>query len=132
MRHQSSLPRNKYEWKINYDLIKVASVLQFHAKLYRYSKPCIDAQSSCFGVHELKRPPIICSLKLDHYRIFDTFNIRWPLKVPPSHWIFEVNFFSYGAVSSVLGNFKIETFSSASVTLFPPWGASGVTTLRKQ
>ena len=70
-------------------LIKVASVLQFHAKVHRYSKrnvsalpdnevktergePCIDAQSSCFGVYELKRPPIVCSLKLDQYRIFDT------------------------------------------------------------
>ena len=50
-------------------LIKVVSVLHFHAKLYRYSKrnisalvdsevktervePCIDAQPSCFGVYE--------------------------------------------------------------------------------
>ena len=74
-------------------LIKVACVLHFHAKLYRYSKrnvsaladnevkterlePCIDAQSSCFGVHQLKRPPIVCSLKLDHYQIFNTFNIH--------------------------------------------------------
>ena len=74
-------------------LINVASVLHSHTKLYRYFKgnvsalaenevktervePCIDAQSSCFGVHELKRPPIICYLKLDHYRIFDTFNVR--------------------------------------------------------
>ena len=70
-------------------ITKVVPVLQFHAKLYRYSErnvsaladnevktervePCIVAQSSCFGVHELKRPPIVCSLKLDHYRIFDT------------------------------------------------------------
>ena len=30
-------------------------------------EPCIDAQSSCFEVHELKRPPIVCCLKLDHY-----------------------------------------------------------------
>ena len=54
-------------------LIKVVPVLYFHAKHYRYSKrnvlvladnevktkrvgPCIDAQSSYFGVHELKRP----------------------------------------------------------------------------
>ena len=71
-------------------LIKVASVLHFYGKLYRYSKrnvpalvknevktervePYIDAHSSCFEVPELKRPPIVCSLKLDHYQIFDTF-----------------------------------------------------------
>ena len=74
-------------------LIKVASVLPFHAKLYRYSKrkvsaladneiktkrvePCIGAQSSCFVVHELKHLSIACSPKQDHYLIFDTFNIR--------------------------------------------------------
>ena len=80
-------------------------MLHFHGKFYRYSKrnvlaladnevktervePCIDAQFSCFGVHELKRHPIDSSLKLDHYRIFDTFNIRQPLEVPSSHWNF--------------------------------------------
>ena len=79
-------------------LIKVVSVLQFHAKLYRYSKrnvlafadnevktervePCINAQSYCFG--GLKRPPIVCSRKLDHYRIFDNFNISQTLELHP-------------------------------------------------
>ena len=89
MRHQSSFHEiSKNEKLIMNALIKVASVLQFHAKLYRYSKKNISAladnevkteraraQSSCFKVHELKRPPVVCSLKLDHYRIFDTFNI---------------------------------------------------------
>ena len=73
-------------------LIKRAPVLHFHTKLYRYSKrnisalednvvktkrvkPCIDTQSLCFRVHKLKCPPVVCSLKLDHYQIFDTFNI---------------------------------------------------------
>ena len=112
-------------------LIKVVSILHFHAKLYRYSKrnvpaladnevktervePCIDAQSLCFGVQELKPPPTVCSLKLDHYRIFNTFNNRLPLEVPLSHWIFEVNLCSYGTVSSILDNLKIEKFSSPS------------------
>ena len=74
-------------------LIKVPSVLQFHTKLYLYSKknvsaladnkvktervePSIDAQFSGFGVHELKCSPIVCYLKLDRYQIFDTFNIH--------------------------------------------------------
>ena len=70
-------------------LIKVVSVLHFQAKLYRYSirnisvladnevqterlSPCIDS----LGFTSQNVPPIVCSLKLDHYRIFDTFNIR--------------------------------------------------------
>ena len=61
MWHQSFLPRNKF-----LALIKVASVLHFHAKLYSYSKrnvwalagnevktervePCIDAQPRVLG-----------------------------------------------------------------------------------
>ena len=40
------------------------------------TEPCIDAQSSCLGVDELKRPPVVSSLKLDHYWFFDTSNIR--------------------------------------------------------
>ena len=100
MRHQSSLPRNKYEKLIMNALIKAVSVLQFHAKLYRYSQrnvltladnevktervePCTGAQSWCFGVHELKRHPVVCSLKLDHYQFFDTFNICQPFEVHP-------------------------------------------------
>ena len=100
MQHQSSLPQNKYEQFIMNALIKVASVLQFHAELYRYSQrkisdladnegktervePCIDAQSWCFGVYELKRPPTACSLKLDHHRIFNIFNILKALEVRP-------------------------------------------------
>ena len=35
----------------------------------------LGTQSLSFGVPELKCPPIVCSLKLDHYRIFETFNI---------------------------------------------------------
>ena len=52
--------------------------------------------------------PIVCSLKLGHYiesLILLTFaNLQ---KYTPSHWVFEVNLCLYGAVSSVLGSFKI-------------------------
>ena len=83
MWHQSSFHEISMNEKliVNALITKVAFVLQFHAKLYRYSKrnvsalADIDAQSLCFRVQELKRPPIACSLELDHYRIFDTFNI---------------------------------------------------------
>ena len=71
MWHQSSFHEISMNEKLVMNaLIKVVSVLQFHAKLYRYSKrnvstladnevkiervePCIDVQSSCFGFHEL-------------------------------------------------------------------------------
>ena len=92
MQHQSSLPRNKYGKLIMNASIKVAFVFQFHTELYRYSqrnisvladndvktervKSCIDAQSWCFGVHELKCPLTVCSLKLDHHQILNTFKI---------------------------------------------------------
>ena len=135
MRHQSSFHEISMNEKLIMNaLIKVASVLQFHGKQYRYSKrnastlahnevkaervePCIDAQSSCFGIHELKHPPIVCSLNLDHYRSSILLTFANLSKYPPSHWIFEVNLCSYGAVSSILGNFIIEKFSNPSVSI---------------
>ena len=81
MRHQSSFHEITMNEKLimNVLITKVAPVLQFHAnstdipqisaladnevKTERV-EPCIVAQSSCFGVHELKRPPIVCSVKL--------------------------------------------------------------------
>ena len=77
MRRQSSFHEISMNEKLimNALISKVASVLQFHTKLYRYSKrnvsaladnevktervePCIDAQSSCFGVQELNVPQL--------------------------------------------------------------------------